>query len=268
MHCLGGGALIETGTKEFAGELHHEQPLVYSNGTAVIILYGFLSNLEELFRWIETDKGAGSCSSSYGLGGSLSSRRFQSQSHAAEALLEVYSQTRSNDHLIMLSELQVSNQSIFMYGLAGHLQGFSLCLFAIHTCLLQGQYAFVIYDSSKKQAFAARDPGGQQMLYFSVDEDGSASFVNKPISVPGGEAFEDWQEVPPGHFVAGKTPKLQQFALTPQQLFARHSQDSADDEVYMHQSYPIAIKSRRRNDGMSSPSKAGEDQDHVFSMSF
>ena len=103
----GGGAIIETGTKEFAGELHHEQPLVHNNGTAVIILYGFLSNLEELFRWIESDKVAGSYSTSKGFGGSLSSRRFQRQSHAAEALLEVYSQTGRRDHLIMLSELQV-----------------------------------------------------------------------------------------------------------------------------------------------------------------
>lgn len=103
----GGGAVVETGTKDFAGELHHEQPLVYNNGTAVIILYGFLSNLEELFKWLESDKLAGSHSSCNGLGGSLSSRRLQSQSHAAEALLEVYSQTGRHDHLIMLSELQV-----------------------------------------------------------------------------------------------------------------------------------------------------------------
>ena len=103
----GGGAIVETGTKEFAGELHHEQPLVYNNGTAVIILYGCLSNLEELFKWISSDKVAGSHSNSYGICGSLSSSRFQSQSHAAEALLEVYSQTGRRDHLIMLSELQV-----------------------------------------------------------------------------------------------------------------------------------------------------------------
>lgn len=108
LECIaGGGALVETGTKEFAGELHHEQPLVFNNGTAVIILYGFLSNLDELFKWIESDKAAESYSGSYGLCGSLSSRRFQSQSHAAEALLELYSQTGRRDHLIMLSELQV-----------------------------------------------------------------------------------------------------------------------------------------------------------------
>lgn len=104
MYFAGGGALVETGTKKFAGEVHHEQPLVFNNGTAVIILYGFLSNLDELCKWIESDKLVGSHSSSYG---SLSSRRFQSQSHAAEALLQVYAQTGRRDHLIMLSELQV-----------------------------------------------------------------------------------------------------------------------------------------------------------------
>lgn len=108
----GGGAIVETGTKEFAGELHHEQPLVYNNGTAVVILYGFLSNLEELFKWIESDKVAGSHSTSNRLSGSLSSRRLQRQSHAAEALLEVYSQTGRGDHLIMLSELQVCSLMI------------------------------------------------------------------------------------------------------------------------------------------------------------
>lgn len=98
-----------------------------------------------------------------------------------------------------------------------------------------------------------------------MNEDGSASFVNKPISVPGGESVEDWQEVPPGHFVAGKTPKLQQFALTPQQLFARHSQDFADDEAHVYQSEPIAIQVKQAT---YNAAKYGEDYDPVFSMSF
>jgi len=39
--------------------------------------------------------------------------------------------------------------------------------------------------------------------------------------VPGGERVEDWAEVPPGHFIAGKHARLQQFALTPEQLYQR-----------------------------------------------
>ncbi|DBA86192.1 hypothetical protein WJX77_012289 [Trebouxia sp. C0004] len=233
----GGGAIVETGTKEFAGQLHHEQPLIHCSGTAVIILYGFLSNLDELFK-----RNADSCSGAHAYsfedGGSLSSRRFYSQSHAAEALLEVYLQTKASNLLIMLSELQ-------------------------------GQYACMIYDSSRKQVFAARCPGGQQPLYFSVDDDGSTSFVNKPIDVPGGESAEDWQEVPPGHFVAGKTPRLQQFALTPEQLYARQYMDSADGDGHMHHSDPIPIKSTRddHRNSLSNTLKSGEQFDPVFMMS-
>lgn len=35
------------------------------------------------------------------------------------------------------------------------------------------------------------------------------------------ERASDWQELPPGHFISGKTPKLHQFALTPEQLQVR-----------------------------------------------
>ena len=41
-----------------------------------------------------------------------------------------------------------------------------------------------------------------------------------------------WTELPPGHFIAGRTPKLQQFALTPQQLHIREELErSLDDEL-------------------------------------
>ena len=103
----GGGAIVETGTKEFAGEVHHEQPVIHCSDTAVIILHGFLSNEDELFKRLDTGCNSGCHSYSYGQEGSLSSRRFQSQRHAAEALLEVYLQTKPSDLLIMLSELQV-----------------------------------------------------------------------------------------------------------------------------------------------------------------
>lgn len=103
----GGGAIVETGTKEFAGEVHHEQPVIHCSDTAVIIVHGFLSNMDELFKRMDTGCSSGCQSYSYGQEGSLSSRRFQSQRHAAEALLEVYLQTKPSDLLIMLSELQV-----------------------------------------------------------------------------------------------------------------------------------------------------------------
>lgn len=39
-----------------------------------------------------------------------------------------------------------------------------------------------------------------------------------------------WLELPPGHFIAGKNPKLQQFALTPEQLSIRESYERSMDE--------------------------------------
>lgn len=47
------------------------------------------------------------------------------------------------------------------------------------------------------------------------------SFTNKPFEVPGGERTADWEVMPPGHFIAGKSSRLKQFALTPEQLHQR-----------------------------------------------
>ena len=41
-----------------------------------------------------------------------------------------------------------------------------------------------------------------------------------------------WLELPPGHFISGRSPKVQQFALTPQQLTIRENYErSMDEEV-------------------------------------
>ena len=62
--------------------------------------------MDELLKMVEKDDASPSYSKRV-LGGSLSSRRFQNQSSAAEALLQVYLQTKGSNLLIMLSELQV-----------------------------------------------------------------------------------------------------------------------------------------------------------------
>ena len=49
----------------------------------------------------------------------------------------------------------------------------------------------------------------------------SRSFTNHPFDAPAGPRTRDWQPVPPGHWVAGKGARLQQFALTPEQLYQR-----------------------------------------------
>ena len=97
---------------------------------------------------------------------------------------------------------------------------------------LQGQYSFVVYDSSKRQVFAARDPSGEPQctLYYNLEEDGDISLTNKPFLLEGSVQPEAWTEMPPGHFMSGKQAKLQQFALTPQQLYTREVHQSMDDD--------------------------------------
>lgn len=104
--CAGGGALVERGVREVAGELHHSQPLIYRSSTAIIIFYGFLSNVDELAKRLEAEGSAGTCFGKAHLNGY--DARQQTHGEAAEALLELYLNTRANDLLIMLSELQVN----------------------------------------------------------------------------------------------------------------------------------------------------------------
>ena len=61
---------------------------------------------------------------------------------------------------------------------------------------MQGEYAFVIFDSSKRHVFAARDPNGKEGLYVNHDADGSMAFSNTPANAleTGSNA---WQEVCP-----------------------------------------------------------------------
>jgi hypothetical protein len=96
-------------------------------------------------------------------------------------------------------------------------------------CGLQGEYSFVIYDHKRRQAFAARDPSGDEPLYYHISEDGDVSFSGSRLAVPDGEQPHEWRELPPGHYISGKNPKLHQFALTPHQLAMREIQQ--EDEL-------------------------------------
>ncbi|KAG1676543.1 hypothetical protein FOA52_000086 [Chlamydomonas sp. UWO 241] len=42
---------------------------------------------------------------------------------------------------------------------------------------LQGHFAFYLYDAARKCAFAARDPSGQQELFYTVDADSCSLYV-------------------------------------------------------------------------------------------
>lgn len=95
---------------------------------------------------------------------------------------------------------------------------------------LQGQFAFVIYDG--RQVFAARDPSGKEPLYYDISDDGAVSISNSPVKIlsPDGVGYIQWEELLPGQFISGKTPKVQQFALTPDELYAREVLDADDSE--------------------------------------
>lgn len=89
---------------------------------------------------------------------------------------------------------------------------------------LQGQYAFALLDGERRQVLAARDSSGTEPLFYQLGEDGAVSLSNaQPPLACGDDGTVHWTELPPGHFIAGRTPRVQQFALTPQQLEIRES---------------------------------------------
>jgi asparagine synthetase B (glutamine-hydrolysing) len=61
----------------------------------------------------------------------------------------------------------------------------------------------VIYDNKHKQPFAARDPSGEECLYYHISEDGAVSFASSRLDIPDGEQPHEWKELPPGHYISG-----------------------------------------------------------------
>ncbi|KAG1676539.1 hypothetical protein FOA52_000082 [Chlamydomonas sp. UWO 241] len=94
---------------------------------------------------------------------------------------------------------------------------------------LQGHFAFYLYDAARKCAFAARDPSGQQELFYTVDADSCSLYVTNCMErLPAAQTRVKWREVPPGHFISGPKPALHQFALTPRELEGRTRLESLD----------------------------------------
>jgi glutamine phosphoribosylpyrophosphate amidotransferase len=230
--CEGAGVRVSFQAKEIAGELCRVKPAVFQTRNEICVFHGYLSNLDDLLDTL-TKSGRAKCT----LGNpAVSGGAAQDGGLAAELLLHLYRSTRSSDLLIMLSELQ-------------------------------GVYSFFIYDSNRRSVFAARDPSGREPLYYAMDEDEALSFTNKPFNVPGGERFEDWQEVPPGHFIAGKSARLQQFALTPEQLYQREVYEShMDDEGSPPPASPMSPGRMPENSSLSSV-HSNFDSDALFRIS-
>lgn len=189
----------------FDGAPHRVQPHVANDieRNAVCVFHGFLSNLEEL-----QDRHGESPSKGSPLGSpkavtpifGLEDEAIDESEHkecASERLYRLYA--RGEDPFVLLSELQ-------------------------------GQFAFAIYDG--RQVFAARDPSGKEPLYYDITDDGAISISNSPIKMlsPDGVGYIQWTELLPGQFIAGRTPKVQQFALSPDELSAREAIDADDSE--------------------------------------
>lgn len=69
-----------------------------------------------------------------------------------------------------------------------HLGHDALCSF------VQGHFSFVVFDSSKRRFFAARDASGTEPLFINTDDDGTTSFTNAPTSGLA-NGCQTWQEV-------------------------------------------------------------------------
>ncbi|EFN53405.1 hypothetical protein CHLNCDRAFT_58655 [Chlorella variabilis] len=204
---LAGGAclVVRFGLCEVAGlGLHHLQPNVhYEPATRTACVFsGHLANLDELADRYTNDsfaEGPGSPSS-------ILAARADPRQLAAETILRMYlkeAKERGGDLLVLLSELQ-------------------------------GQYSFALFDGDKRCVFAARDSSGSEPLFYDLAEDGALRLSNSQPPLPADEgAVQErvqWLELPPGHFISGRSPKVQQFALTPQQLTIRENYERSMDE--------------------------------------
>ncbi|KAL4426703.1 hypothetical protein ABPG77_004759 [Micractinium sp. CCAP 211/92] len=232
---LGGGAalVVRFGLCEVAGlGLHHLAPNLHhepSTRTACVFS-GHLQNLDELAdRYASEAYAEGPTSPS-----SILAARGDPRQLAAETLLHMYLKERGGDLLVLLSELQ-------------------------------GQYAFVLFDGEKRQVFAARDSSGGEPLFYCLDEDGAVSLSNTTPHVPTDDGAVQWQELPPGHFISGRSPKLQQFALTPAQLSIRESYERSMDEEMSPRA--LGLLAGRHDDHLRrslSPDAADDDAFFVF----
>ncbi|GFR40077.1 hypothetical protein Agub_g621 [Astrephomene gubernaculifera] len=189
----GGGVTVQPGIQPITEQLVRVIPYVHNSKDAIVVFFGTLSNLQDLRAQRRNVRGAAAAAVPADAGAGALT---------TSCLLDLYKRFGNGRELLMLSELQ-------------------------------GQYAFVLYDSSRKQAFAARDPSGSEPLYFKVDEEGGVQYTNSLEQLPGGEADRrGWRELPPGHYMLGKS--VSQFALSLRQLEKREKKESLDaDALHM-----------------------------------
>ncbi len=95
------------------------------------------------------------------------------------------------------------------------------------------------------------------------------SLTNKPFPLEGAVAAEAWTEMPPGHFMSGKQAKLQQFALTPQQLYTREVRQSMDDDQpgSLDSSGELTPRVKNNENSRHGSLRSSDDASSFFSMS-
>lgn len=156
----GGGFFIQRGGT-------HREPSVYATSKAVIALFGCLSNGDELVeRFQPTGEYAGFVPEASDdtsqlaalVGGQPTRGACDQATLSAELILRLYDMCEGHV-LLLLSELQ-------------------------------GDYSFVLFDSERRVAFAARDPTGGEPLFYSSDDGGGVVITNSTEHVAAG-ALED-----------------------------------------------------------------------------
>lgn len=216
----GAAVSVHQGSVQLTEHYSRKEPNVYSTEKAIIVFYGYISNLDDLcVRMGRTGLASSkrAISRTANLGGGLDMTKGDA---TACIILHLYLSDKGKDPLLVLSELQ-------------------------------GHYSFVIYDSEDKNIFAARDASGKESLYYKTDQEkGGTTLSNKAIYLTESEEEDKgtgstWNEVPPGYYLFGKSPpQLQQYALTPDQLTSRWSMD-LDSEIDLHFSLEGSVESRR-----------------------
>ncbi|KAG2448871.1 hypothetical protein HYH02_006221 [Chlamydomonas schloesseri] len=190
--CYPGGAIaVQPGVQAITDHLVRITPYVHNSKDQVLVFFGTLSNLHDLRA--RTHEFAGR-----GKGGLDPAAASGTGAQTTTCLLQMYRHF-SGKEVMMLAELQ-------------------------------GQYAFVLYDAVKKQAFAARDPSGSEPLFYKLDADGAVLFTNDLNSLPSGESDrKGWKELAPGHYMCGRT--ITQFALSLDGLATRVHKESLDADA-------------------------------------
>ncbi len=182
----GSAAVVNFGMFEVTSGINRVQPSVFFDGSdepCLCVFQGYLSNLEELMdRYMPS------------VGGSSKPKKSPGE-RAAELLYTMFwsDDRNAEDPLMVLSELQ-------------------------------GQYAFVMYNGDRKQVFAARDSSGKERLYFELDDENGVTVSNaKDLRVPSvdGVGWVVFEELQPGHYMCGRPVKVNQFALSREEMRER-----------------------------------------------